>query len=106
MEREQPARPCRQSCLRSVFIHSWSAAGAWRLLCKWNMDVQDKQDKNLCSSHFHSFVERRRRMASPIINGTLINADDADKSKNICVNHENLRPIFIHLLARRRRVVS
>jgi hypothetical protein len=21
MEREQPARPCRQSCLRSIFIH-------------------------------------------------------------------------------------
>jgi hypothetical protein len=30
------------------------------------MDVQDEQDKNLCSSHFHLFVQRRRRVLSPL----------------------------------------
>jgi hypothetical protein len=34
---------------------------------KWNMDIQDEQDKNLCSFHFRSFVERRRQAGAPLL---------------------------------------
>ena len=54
------------------------------------MDFQDEQDRTIGSSlsHFHLFVERRSRMASPLYMRRL----------------KAYATIFVHLLARRGRL--